>query len=312
MSTAEVPGGSAPVMSGRSLALLAFVGMTLIWGSTWYAIRLQLNGTPPFLSVALRSLLAAAIMALWIIASRRSFRLDCSLWALVPVQGATLYGINYLFAYAATQYVVSGVVALLFAVNVLVTLILEPWLLDRRSPARAWWAAAIGLAGLAMVLSPGWQVQDPGNWLLGAGLALGGAITVGAGAVLSSRLMSRGAPLRTLNFYGFVTGAIIAAAASVLGGETWQVELTTSYALSMIYLTVIGSVVAFALYMKVVQELGPVRAGYSSVITPVIALLLSALWEDLRPTLPLLLGVGLILLGNMLIMSSRAGNQKAS
>ena len=298
-------------MSPRARAVLAFVGMTLIWGSTWYAIRLQLNGTPPFLSVAIRSLLAAAMMAGWIVLSGRSFRLDRRLWALVPVQGATLYGINYLFAYAATQYVVSGVVALLFAVNVVVTLLLEPWLLDRRSPAQAWWAALIGVAGLALVLSPGWQVLDPSRWLLGAGLALGGAVTVGTGAVLSSRLMSGGAPLRTLNFYGFVTGAIIALVASLVSGEAWRVQLDAGYALSMVYLSVVGSVIAFALYMKVVQELGPVRAGYSSVITPVIALIASAIWEGLQPTLPLLAGVGLILLGNLLIMSSRASARVA-
>lgn len=301
-----------PALAGRSSALLAFIGMTVIWGSTWYAIRMQLNGTPPFVSVALRSLLAAAIMALWIVVSRRSFALDRKLWLLVPVQGATLYGINYLFAYAATQYVVSGVVALLFAVNVVVTLALEPWLLGRRSPARAWAAAMLGLMGLGLVLSPGWQVQDPHNWLLGAGFALGGAVTVGFGAVLSSRLMSKGAPLRTLNFYGFVTGALIAMAASLFSGEALVVVPSTGYVASMVYLSVVGSVIAFALYMKVVQELGPVRAGYSSVITPVIALLLSALWEDLRPTLPLLLGVGLILAGNLLIMSSRANARTSS
>ncbi|MBD8528084.1 DMT family transporter [Pseudomarimonas arenosa] len=308
MSAVDPP---SPPLSGRSTALLAFIGMTLIWGSTWYAIRLQLNGTPPFLSVALRSLLAAAIMALWILLSRRSFGLDRRLWALVPVQGATLYGINYLFAYASTQYVVSGVVALLFAVNVVVTLLLEPWMLERRSPPQAWWAALLGLLGLGLVLSPGWQVQDPRNWLWGAGLALAGAVTVGLGAVLSSRLMAKGAPLLTLNFYGFVTGALIAGLASLSGGEVWRVELSAAYTLSMVYLAIVGSVIAFALYMRVVQDLGPVRAGYSSVITPVIALLLSALWEGLRPTLPLLLGVALVLAGNLLIMSSRANAGRA-
>nr|WP_282452593.1 EamA family transporter [Lysobacter sp. CAU 1642] len=280
--------------------------MTLIWGSTWYAIHEQLNGTPKFVSVALRFALAAAALAAWMLVTRRPLGIPRRLWPLILVQGLCVCGINYLFAYSATAYIASGLVALVFAFNVVVSLLLEPLLLGRRSPPRLWLAAALGVAGLALVLLPVQTGAAPPQRLLGVGLALGGAICVGLGNVLSSRLISGGASLFAMNFWGFMVGAVLAVLAALLSGEGWQIVWTPAYALSLVYLSVIGSILAFALYLNVVRELGPVRAGYSAVLTPVIALLLSGLLEGLLITPFLVGGLVLVLLGNVLVLRQRA------
>lgn len=289
----------------RRWALLCFLLMTLIWGSTWFAIHLQLNGTPPFVSVALRFLLAAAVIGLWMRWRGEGFQLPRRQWPLVAVQGATIYGFNYLFAYASTQYIVSGLVALVFALNVMVSLLLEPFVLGRRSPPRVWLAVGIGLLGLAIVLAPDISGGEAGRVVLGVLLAFGGAALVGAGGVLSARLMEQGAAISRLNFYGFLSGSLIALTAAWVQGDPLQVQWSLAYVLSLLHLSLVGSVAAFALYLVVVREMGAVRAGYSSVITPIIALLLSGLWEGLQWSLPLLLGGLLILLGNGLILSAR-------
>lgn len=289
----------------RAAALWAFAGMTLIWGSTWYAIREQLNGTPMFVSVALRFALAAAVLALWMLATRRPLGISRRLWPLVLVQGLCVCGINYLFAYSATAYIASGLVALVFAFNVVVSLLLEPLLLGRRSPPAMWLAAALGVGGLALVLWPDSASSLSGSRLLGVGLALGGAICVGLGNVLSSRLISGGASLFAMNFWAFMVGTVLALAAAALSGDGWQVVWTDDYAISLVYLSVIGSILAFALYLQVVRELGPVRAGYSAVLTPVIALLISGLLEGLRFTPTLVGGLALVLLGNLLVLRQR-------
>jgi drug/metabolite transporter (DMT)-like permease len=292
--------------SRGSLALWAFAGMTLIWGSTWYAIHVQLNGTPPFVSVCLRFALAALAVAAWMLFAGHSLRIERRLWPLVLVQGATVCGINYLFAYTASAHIASGLVALLFAFNVVISLLLEPLLLGRRSPPVVWVAAALGVIGLGLVLLPDVQAIDASRTLWGAALALGGALSVGLGNVLSSRLMSGGAGLFAINFYGFCIGAVIAAIAATASGEGWNVVWSPAYLGSLAYLSLVGSVLAFALYLRAVRDLGPVRAGYSSVLTPIIALLISAALEGLAITLPLLLGFGLILTGNVLILRRRA------
>ena len=290
----------------RGLALWAFAGMTLIWGSTWYAIHEQLNGTPKFVSVTLRFALAAAVLALWMLATRRPLGIPRRLWPLVLVQGLCVCGINYLFAYSATAYVASGLVALVFAFNVVVSLLLEPLVLGRRSPPQLWLAAGLGVAGLALVLLPGEPGVPSPNRLLGVGLALGGAICVGLGNVLSSRLISGGASLFAMNFWGFMVGAALSFGAAALSGEGWRVVWTPAYLASLVYLSVIGSIIAFALYLQVVREMGPVRAGYSAVLTPVIALLVSGLLEGLAFTPTLIGGLALVLLGNLLVLRQRA------
>lgn len=296
----------SPAPGRGSPALLAFAGMTLIWGSTWYAIHLQLNGTPPYVSVCLRFATAALALGAWMTLTGRSLRIERRLWPLVAVQGATICGVNYLFAYSSSAHIASGLVALLFAFNVVISLLLEPFLLGRRSPPVVWIAAALGVAGLALVLLPDVQAVDASRTLWGAGLALCGALSVGLGNVLSSRLMGGGASVFALNFYGFCTGALIAAIAAVATGEGWQVTWTPAYVGSLFYLSLIGSVLAFALYLRAVRELGPVRAGYSSVLTPLIALLISAALEGLAITPSLVAGFALILAGNVLILRRRA------
>lgn len=286
-------------------ALLSFVAMTLIWGSTWYAIRLQLNGTPTFVSVCLRFLLAAAVLALWMQLAGRSFRVDRRLWRWIPLHGASLYGVNYLFAYLSTEYIVSGLVALAFALNVVFSLLAEPWLLGRRSPRRAWWGAALGIAGLGLVLGPDLQLHASSNYALGIALALAGAAIVGVGGVLSARIMAQGAGPLVLNFYGFCCGALIAGIAALLSGDGWNVVWSGAYVGSLLYLALAGSVAAFAFYLHVVQAMGPVRAGYSSVITPIIALALSLALEGFQLSLSLLAGGALVLLGNYVILTGR-------
>jgi drug/metabolite transporter (DMT)-like permease len=303
---ARKPVSSPLLPPAHGAALWAFAGMTLIWGSTWYAIREQLNGTPMFVSVALRFALAAGVLALWMLATRRPLGIPRRLWSLVLVQGLCVCGINYLFAYSATAYIASGLVALVFAFNVVVSLLLEPVLLGRRSPPQLWLAAGLGVAGLALMLLPGEPGVPSPNRLLGVGLALGGAICVGLGNVLSSRLISGGASLFAMNFWGFMVGTVLALLAATLSGDGWKVVWTRDYALSLVYLSVIGSILAFALYLQVVRELGPVRAGYSAVLTPVIALLISGLLEGLRFTPTLVGGLALVLLGNLLVLRQRA------
>lgn len=292
-------------------ALVAFVLMTLIWGSTWYAIRVQLNGTPLFVSVALRFLLAAAVVALWMRLAGYSFRVERRLWVWIPVHGASMYGVNYLFAYGATAYVVSGVVALAFALNIVFSLGAEPWLLGRRSPRSAWLGAVLGLIGLAIVLGPGLVVTEDRAMLTGVGMALTGALIVGIGAVFTARIMRQGAATHSLILYGFLTGALIAAIAAAAGGQGWQVQWSTPYLLSLLYLSLFGSVLAFAMYLYVVRALGPVTAGYSSIISPLIALSISMLLEGFRVDLVFAVGVALVLLGNAVILRGRAPSMTA-
>ena len=303
---------NAPAAARDPRALIAFVLMTLIWGSTWYAIRLQQNGTPMFVSVALRFFLAAVLLAGWMQVVRAPFRVDRRLWPWIPLQASCIYGINYLFAYGATAYVVSGIVALSFALNVVFSLMLEPVVLGRRSPRTAWFGAALGLAGLAIVLGPGLVVTDDRATLIGIAMALAGAAIVGLGAVISARMLGAGASAYTLNFYGFLVGALIAAIAATVSGDGWRMQWTHEYVASLLYLSLFGSIIAFAMYLYVVRTLGPITAGYSSIISPLIALCLSMILEGFRADWVFAAGVVMVLAGNITILRGRTARARGA
>ena len=97
--------GSAPL----------FVTATLIWGSTWLAIKYQLGVVAPQMSVAYRFAAAAAVLIVWCVATRRSLRFTGRDHGFLALQGATFFGFNYVAIYLAEQYVTSGLLAVLFS-----------------------------------------------------------------------------------------------------------------------------------------------------------------------------------------------------
>ena len=109
------------------------------------------------------------------------------------------------------------------------------------------------------------------------------------------------------NAWGMAYGSLIMFAFALLGGATFDYEATWSYSLSLIYLSLFGSVLAFGCYLTLVGRIGADKAAYAAVLFPVIALGLSTLFEDYQWTLRAVFGFALVLLGNYIVLTkSRA------
>jgi drug/metabolite transporter (DMT)-like permease len=274
-----------------------------VWGSTWLAIKFQLGVVSPDVSVAYRFALAAALLALWCMASGRSLRFDRRTHALVALQGVLLFGFNYVAVYWAERYATSGLVAVLFSTIVFMNPIGARLLFGTPLAGRTLVAAVLGLAGVALLFVPELTLASHGGGAaLGIALGLGATAIASAGNLAAMRNQRAGIPVMSSTAWGMAYGALGAAIVAAVQGSPWQFDARWPYLASLAYLTVFGSVVAFGAYLTLLKEVGPGPASYVGVATPVVAMALSTAFEGYRWTRLAALGVALAFAGNWLAL----------
>jgi len=284
-----------------------FAISSLIWGSTWLAIKFQLDHVSPDVSVAYRFTLAALLLATWCALTRRSLRFDARSHAFIALQGILMFGFNYVAVYWAERYAKSGLVAILFSTIVFMVPIGARWLFGTPIAPRMLVAALLGILGVTLLFVPELtQGTRNGDAALGIMLGLGATLIAAAGNLAAMHNQRRGVPLLAGTTWGMAYGALAAALVGVAHGATWSFDTRVAYVLSLVYLAIFGSVVAFLAYLTLLQRAGPGPASYVGVTTPVIAMMFSTAFEGYRWTLLGALGVALAVTGNWLALKPKA------
>ncbi|MCP5285841.1 MAG: EamA family transporter [Burkholderiaceae bacterium] len=281
-----------------------FAVAVLIWGTTWHAILYQLAVWPPEYGVALRFGLAALTVfgvALW---RGDRLRLPAGQQRRVAVQGIFMYGLAYLCVYHGERHVPSGLVAVGYATSPLLAG-LGAWALWR-SPLTLRFGAGglLGVLGVALIFAPELATVDRSP-TAGTGLAytVGAVLLSAVGALSASRNAHHGLPFWPTVAWGLAWGAGTAGAAALLTVPLPQAWPTAaSWWLSLAYLAVAGTVVAFGAFLTLQHRLGPAKASTIGVMTPVVALVVSAVFEGFRPGPMTLASAGLTVLGNVLML----------
>ena len=273
-----------------------FWGPTLIWASTWHVILYQLGEVPVLNAVAWRFALASAL--LFGIAAWRGdgWRLPARVHPWLLLTGLVQYGLNYWAVYEAERFIPSGLVAVLFSLMVFGNALSGALLFGQPITRRFAACAAAGVLGVALifwpeVLATGARPQAGHGLLIGL-LAVVCACTGNALTLVQSR---RGVPLVPMLAWCMAYGAAGLLAAAGLAGQGWRFGTTPAWWASLGYLAVIGTVLPFLLYFKLVQRDGPARAALTGVLIPVIALAISALLEGWRADGLALAGMALCL-----------------
>ena len=101
-------------------------------------------------------------------------------------------------------------------------------------------------------------------------------------------------------------GALLTWVVALASGHEFKFDATFTYITSLVYLAVFGSVVAFGAYLTLLGRIGAHKAGYATVMFPVVALILSIAFEGLQPDLTIIVGATLVLLGNLLVLKKDA------
>ena len=300
------------------MASVAIFFMTVfIWGSTWIAIKYQAGPVAPEASVAYRFLGAALLLFLWCGLRGLPLRFVPRDHLFMALQGLCLFCLNYVPLYWASKWLTSGLVAVAFSTVVLFSLLLGRMVDRKPIERRVGLGALCGVAGLCLVFWPeldGLVLSD--LTLIAVGLTLFGAFMGSSGTVIGSRNSKAGIPVVQVSAFGMLYGGLATAVyvtlapAEVAGGWAWDPAL--SYAVSLAYLILFGSVIGFWGFLTIVARLGPARASYIPVLFPVVALAISTLVEGYVWSTEAAAGLVLVLAGNALVlMKPGAGSSPA-
>ena len=285
-------------MSNLSL----YLASVLIWGSTWLAITFQYGKVTPEVSVAYRFALAAAILMGWCLAKRMAMRFSLRQHGWIALQGATMFGANYVLVYLAEQRIPSGLMAVIFSLLSVLNLLGARAFF--RTPIRvgALLGTAIGISGVALVcLSPS-SFGSGSVFRAGFIFAIVATLVSSFSNLLSQRNQRHGLPVMQTNAFGMLYGAAFVAIYCLAMGRPFALELSARYLGSLAFLALFGSVLAFGAYLTLIGRIGAGRAGYAMVAIPIVALALSTAFEGLRWEWTLALGAALCLAGNLLIL----------
>lgn len=282
--------------------LSLYLMTVLIWGTTWIALKLQLGVVAIPLSIAYRFGLAAAVLFAILLVSGRLQKMDRRGQMICLVQGLCLFCINFMCFYTASQWIPSGLVAVIFSTATLWNALNARLFFKQRIAANVLAGGALGLCGLGLLFWPELAGHEASpETLLGIGLAVIGTLCFSAGNMLSSLQQKAGLKPLTTNAWGMFYGALMLLVICLVTGTPFTFEANSRYIGTLLYLAIPGSVIGFTAYLTLVGRMGPERAAYCTVLFPVVALNISVFAEGYQWTAPALMGLVLVMLGNVLV-----------
>jgi drug/metabolite transporter (DMT)-like permease len=286
-----------------------YIIVLLAWGSSWFGISFQLDyDVAPQVSIVWRFLLASLMLFIWCFA--RGLKLSFPWrehinWLLL---GFFLFCINYICAYFGTIYLVSGLVCLIFSTLTLFT-VLNGFVFFKK-PVRLpiLFGAIVGIAGLSIIFSN--EISST-EWSLDSGIVKGflwmllATFFASIGMLLSGQMQARKIPVIQSNAFSMLYGSLILVTYISFSDLSFSFDTSYNYVVSLIYLSLVASVIGFGVYLKLVGNIGADKASYVNIFTPTIALLLSTLFEDYVWSWTGLIGVILIIFGNIIVLYAK-------
>lgn len=280
---------------------LLFVLTSLMWGGGALATAMQAGVTPAPWSVALRMGVAGVLM------------LGVGKWRGVPLhiprrhvafvglQGVLFFALAFVAFYESTRRIPSGLAALVLSTSSLFAAVIGRVLLKTPVTSGLLWGALCGIVGVGIIFGPGLGGLGA-DAMAGVGWGIIASVATASGTVLGARNQQAG--LATLGVLGW--GALIGCATcvgwAVVEGAPFVLDLSLRYLTSLVYLAIVASCITFLLYFELVRSVGPGKAAYIFATVPVVALILSALFEGLQLDWRIVMGAVAILVGNVLVL----------
>jgi drug/metabolite transporter (DMT)-like permease len=290
-------------LTGADYAL--YVTVVLLWGISWLPLRLQLGVVSPEISAMWRFLLGGLIVFGWLIAVRGRVAFSLADHGRFMILGATLFSFNFVLAYYAGYHLNGGLLAVLFSLTAVVNPIYAALLGRGGLNLRVVSGALIGVIGVALLFGPKLIAADaqPGT-LAGVVLMMMSVFVFCTGNMFSAAFQSKGLPVLSANAWSMLYGTAFIALFALLNGQPFIVEWTAQYVLSILWLAVAGTAIGFFAYVTLIGRIGTGRTGYVTVLMPLVALVLSTLFEGYSWTIYAFAGVALVLAGNVIVLST--------
>ncbi|RFC64035.1 DMT family transporter [Fulvimarina endophytica] len=282
---------------------ILFVSTVLIWGTTWIAIAAEVDAAPVIVSIFYRFALAGLVMVGGLALLGRLRR--PALWRFVVLQALCLFSFNFIGLYNATATIPSGLVSVVFSLASIFNAVNARLIFGDRISPQTLVAGSFGVAGLTLVFWHDLAIGlDPAT-LSGLAFAVAGTMCFSLGNMASRKNSLLGITPVVANSWGMGIGAAVLLAIAAIRGEALVLPQSLGYWTALVYLAVIGSVVGFTTYLMLVARIGSARAGYATVLFPIVALTLSTLFEGYEWTATAVVGVFLVIVGNIVMFARR-------
>jgi len=299
---ATFPFGHTSLMNAAGLYLVT----VLIWGSSWFAITFQIGVVDEAVSVFYRFFLAAVILLVFCLGTGRRLKFSATEHGFIALQGLCLFCLNYVLIYYGTAYISSGVVAVIFSTLAICNIFNGAVFLKRSVKPAVLMGAILGLVGIALVfgheLSQARATTGTADLWKGFLFVLIAAYSASLGNILSARNQQQGLPVLQTNAFGTLYGSLLMLVYAMLLGAEFLIEWSVPFTFSLIYLSVFGTIFAFGAYLSLVGRIGADKAAYATVLFPLVALLISTVFENFEWTRLSLVGVALVIAGNILVV----------
>jgi drug/metabolite transporter (DMT)-like permease len=281
-----------------------FAGCVLIWGTTWLAITFQLGSVAPEVSVSHRFLLAALVIAAWCRLRGLSLRFTAADHVALALMGVALYGVSYVLVYHAELHLASGLVAIGYSASPMLSMLGMRLFFRQAMTARMALGAAFGILGITLVYWPEFgTLAGNRNVALGATFTALAVLVSITGGLLAHRNHERRLHGWPSMAWSMGYGALAALLVALALGREYTIDWSAPYLLSLLYLSLLGSVITFAGWLTLVGRIGVARASYVGVMAPVVALFVSTAFEGFVWHALTVVGVAVSFAGNVLVLS---------
>lgn len=284
--------------------LLLYLAVVMIWGSTWIVIPFQLGDVANEMSVGYRFAIAAVMLYLYAIITRRKLTLPRDAYRFVYLQGLLLFSLNYFLVYYGTAYITTGLVAVVFSTVIVFNAIFGRLFFRTPLEPRVLVAAVIGFVGIALIFWPEIaEVSWQDDAVIGIAFVLVATMIASLGNMAAVINTQRALPVVAVNAHSMAMAGVTSILIGLLLGKELNFSVTTEYIVSLTYLSLFGSAIAFGCYLALIRRIGAAKAAYSAVLVPIVALIISTVFEGYQWTAMAIVGIILTLIGNWLILS---------
>ena len=285
---------------------ILFLITLFCWSPTWYLIKFQLGYVDPLVSVFYRFLIAAIIIFIYLVIKNKNlkFSINHHFWFLFF--GTCLYSINYVFFYLSNTYLISAFPAIVFSTVVIMNILGEKFYFKKKPSLKTLIGATIGMIGIIIIFN-----DEIFNFSLSEGthvglfLALIGTFCASTGNMVHQRNLNNNFPPIQTIAYAMLYGSLVTLLVTQVRGAELLFENSISYISSLLYLSIFGSIFAFISYLKLLEKVGPGRAGYVGVVMPVLALMISTIFEKLEWQIDLIIGLPILIIGAILVINQK-------
>ena len=286
--------------------LVLYLLTIAIWGSTWILAKFQVDSTSALQSVFYRYVIAALLLQGLISILRSRNRHSWRTHGLFFLLGSFLFCWNYVLFYTATDMgLTTGLIAVIFSLIITMNM-LNNALLFRELPERSTLiGAVVGLIGISMVFAEDIATIGGQGLYVAILLCIIATYLASMGNMMSKILQRQGVSVTGSNGWGMTYGALILLVIVLIFDRPLVLPVTLPFLSSLVFLSIIGSIVAFWSYLTLLGRVGADKAAYAMIVFPIWALMLSWLFEGFLWTPVKLFGVGVILVGNLFIIRRR-------